>query len=191
VHSIQLLNFTAEERDIEACSDNMLFVSSVLLLGLFAVGIQAECYDPSPAFVLPNSRTYDESLILKDAFKGITTNLRKLVSQTAYDNYSFSIEVTTSEDLLWELHHTARYKDSARPGAKEVNSDSVYRVASITKAFTTLALIQQHIAGNLSIDDTIDQYLDLKGDIPWKDITLRTVASQLSGIPRDCKSWHN
>jgi CubicO group peptidase (beta-lactamase class C family) len=44
------------------------------------------------------------------------------------------------------------------------------------------------VAGNLSIDDTIDQYLDLRGDIQWSDITLRTVASQLSGIPRDCKT---
>jgi CubicO group peptidase (beta-lactamase class C family) len=165
----------------------MLYSSSVLSFVLFAVGIQAGCYDPSPAFVLPKFRTYNESVILKDAFKEITANLNKLISQPAYDNYSFSVEVTTSENSLWELHHTARDKDSARPGVKEVNSDSVYRVASITKAFTTLAIIQQHIAGNLSIDDTIDQYLDLKGDIPWEDITLRTVASQLSGIPRECK----
>jgi CubicO group peptidase (beta-lactamase class C family) len=70
-----------------------------------------------------------------------------------------------------------------------VNGDSVFRMASVTKAFTTLAIIQQHIAGNLSLDDPINQYLDLQGDIPWKDITLRTAASQLSGIPRECKSY--
>lgn len=165
----------------------MLYSIGVLFFILFVVRIQAGCYDPSPAFVVPKSHTYQESVILKDAFEEITAKFNELISQKAYDNCSFSVEITTSKDSLWAHHHTARYKDSTRPGAKEVNSDSVYRVASITKAFTTLAIINQHIAGNLSIDDTIDKYLELKGDIPWKDITLRTVANQLSGIPRECK----
>lgn len=156
---------------------------------LLAAKTYAECYDAYPAFVPLKSCTYRDSPSLKDAFKSITASLDRLIAQPEYDTHSFSIEVTTSTDTLWELHHTARDKDPARPGAEEVGGESVYRIASITKAFTTLALIQQHVAGNLSIDDTIDQYLDLRGDIQWSDITLRTLASQLSGIPRDCKIW--
>jgi CubicO group peptidase (beta-lactamase class C family) len=167
----------------------MPYPAILLSLVLLAAQTHAACYDPSPAFVPPKSRTYRDSLILKDAFKSITASLDKLIAQPAYDTHSFSIEITTSTDALWELHHTARDKDPARPGAEEVGGGSVYRVASITKAFTALAIIQQHVAGNLSIDDTIDQYLNLRGDIQWSDITLRTVASQLSGILRDCKIW--
>ena len=68
--------------------------------------------------------------------------------------------------------------------------DTRFRIASITKTFTTLALLQQHAAGNLSLEDSIDKYvheLQDKDDfsIPWKDITLRSLASQLSGIPRE------
>ena len=42
------------------------------------------------------------------------------------------------------------------------------------------------------MDDTIDKYIpELKkkqeGTIPWGSITLRTLASQLSGIPNDCE----
>lgn len=158
---------------------------------LLATKTYAACYDPSPAFVPPKSSTYRDSPILNDAFKSITASLDKLIAQPAFDTSSFSIEVTTSTHSLWELHHTARDKDPVRPGAEKVTGESVYRIASVTKAFTVLAIIQQHVAGNLSIDDTIDQYLELRGDIQWSDITLRTVASQLSGIPRDCKTWQS
>lgn len=65
-----------------------------------------------------------------------------------------------------------------------VDGDSQYRIASITKVFTTLGLLYQHDAGNVSLDTTIDKYIpELQepdnGDIPWKDITLRILASQL------------
>lgn len=166
----------------------MLYPANTLSLILLAAQTYAECYDPTPAFIPPKSSTYRDSPILKNALEYITGSLGRLIAEPAFDASSFSIEVTTSTHSLWELHHTARDKDPERPGAENVDGESVYRIASITKAFTVLAIIQQHVAGNLSIDDTIDQYLDLRGDIQWSGITLRTVASQLSGIPRDCKT---
>lgn len=171
-----------------AIASRMPSSATTFSLILLAAQTYAACYDPSPAFVPPKSNTYRDSPTLNDAFEDISASLGKLIAQSAFDTSSFSIEVTTSTDSLWELHHTAREKDPVRPGAEKVGGESVYRIASITKAFTALAIIQQHVAGNLSIDDTIDQYLDLRGDIQWSDITLRTVASQLSGIPRDCKT---
>lgn len=165
----------------------MLYPAITLSLILLASQTYAECYDP-PAFFPPKSSTYRDSPILNDAFKDITASLGRLIAQSEFDTSSYSIEVTTSTNSLWELHHTAREKDPVRSGTEKVSGESVYRIASITKAFTVLAIIQQHVAGNLSIDDTIDQYLDLRGDIQWSDITLRTVATQLSGIPRDCKT---
>jgi CubicO group peptidase (beta-lactamase class C family) len=65
-----------------------------------------------------------------------------------------------------------------------VDGDSQYRIASITKVFTTLGLLYQHAAGNLSLDDAVDKYIPElkesdKGELPWKDITLRMLASQL------------
>ena len=60
----------------------------------------------------------------------------------------------------------------------------------MTKPFTVLAILQQQQAGNLSLDDPVSNYvsalnLPQKGSIPWKDITLRSLATQQSGIPRD------
>ncbi|KAE8446504.1 hypothetical protein EG329_011967 [Mollisiaceae sp. DMI_Dod_QoI] len=161
-----------------------------LLLGIIVTQVLARCYDPSPAFPLPKHQAYQNSKLLKKNFQLIENKLEKLISDSKFDISSYSIEITTSEGTIWENHHTSKEKDAKRPGAIEVTGNSVYRMASVTKCFTTLALLQQHIAGNLSLDDTIDMYLsDLGGSIPWKDITLRTMAAQLSGIPRD--SWGN
>ena len=65
-----------------------------------------------------------------------------------------------------------------------VDGDSQYRIASITKSFTILGLLYQHALGNLHLDDSIDKYIPElkepdKGELPWKDITLRSLASQL------------
>lgn len=65
-----------------------------------------------------------------------------------------------------------------------MDGDSQYRIASITKTFTTLGVLYQHAAGNLSLDDSVDKYIpelaeEDGGEIPWKDITLRILASQL------------
>ncbi|RDW71019.1 putative FmtA-like protein FLP [Coleophoma cylindrospora] len=154
---------------------------------LLLVGrISARCYDPSPAFPLPKLDSYREASKFEHVLVGLKESLEELTLPAEYDTSSFSVEITSSHGTLWETHHTARDKNTSRPGAATVDGTSVYRMASVTKAFTTLAIIQQHIAGNLSLDDPIDQYLPrLGGEIPWKDITLRTVASQLSGIPRE------
>jgi hypothetical protein len=163
-----------------------ILTRGTLLALLLTTTTHARCYDPSPAFPIPKFLSYDQS---SEVVHNITTSLRNLVARPEYHRSSFSIEVTTSENTLRRWHHTAEEQNQTRPGTKAVNGDSIFRMASVTKAFTTLAIIQQHIAGNLSLDDPINQYLDLQGDIPWKDITLRTAASQLSGIPRECKSY--
>lgn len=151
--------------------------------------ISARCYHPSPAFPLPDFS--QDAGRLKEVFSSIEKSLKRAVSNESYTTSSFSVEVTSSRETLWSLYHTARDRNESRTGAKVVDGDSVYRIASITKTFTTLGILQQHAAGNLSLDDPIDKYItELRrpqnGSIPWKDITLRTLASQLSGIPREC-----
>jgi CubicO group peptidase (beta-lactamase class C family) len=158
----------------------LLFVSQTL----------GACSQPSPAFPLPDYSKHQP--IFLEALQKIQNELESIVANKTYDTTAFSIEVTSSKQTLWSSFHTARDRDALRPGAVEVNGNSAYRIASITKTFTTLGVLQQHAAGHLNLDDSVDTYLtELKGpqsgSIPWKDITLRSLASQLSGLPRDCE----
>ena len=166
------------------CSLLFTALSSILLL---ANNANAACFDPSPAFPPPVLEASDPFLQLN--FELLKDTLSGFASEEGFNTTSFSVEVTSSQSTLWSGHWTAKELNSSRPGANPVDDESFYRIASITKTFTTLAILKQAAAGNLSLDDPVNKYLpDLKGNIPWKDITLRTLASQLSGIPRDCTS---
>lgn len=150
--------------------------------------IHGACYDPSPAFPPPN---FDApSPELERAFSRIKASLEQTASAEEYDTSSFSVEVTSSKKTLLALYHTATQRDASRPGAAAVNGSSAYRIASCTKVFTVLALLQQHAQRTLHLDDAVGAHLPelaarQTGTLPWHDITLRALGSQLSGVPSD------
>jgi CubicO group peptidase (beta-lactamase class C family) len=161
----------------------------VLLVSLlFAALAGAKCFEPDIAHPPPEYNVHDP--LLQEAFESINTALTAAVAAPIHARSSFSVEITSSEETLWSYHHTARERNASRPDIPEVNGDALYRIASITKTFTVLGILYQHAAGNLSLDATVNTYLKELGEksdggIPWKDITLRSLASQLSGLPRE------
>lgn len=151
-------------------------------------GATAQCDDPSPAFLLPNLNAASSE---REAVQGIIENaLHNISAESEYDRTSFSVEVTSNTETLFSFHHTAAQLDT---GTDNVNGSSLYRIASITKSFTVLALIQQYAAGNLSLDDPVNKYISALNEpqnstVRWKDITLRALASQIGGLSRDSES---
>ena len=154
---------------------------------------KASCSSQSP-FYSPPAYSRQSSEIW-EAFGQIEASLSRLIHNNSNLNTSsYSIEVTSSQSTLWSTFHTATDRNLTRPGAETVDESSRYRIASITKVFTVLGILQQHAAGNLSLDDVVDKYIPALGSsahnsgqssIAWSKITLRSLASQLSGLPRD------
>src|SRR5215510_16384185 len=74
---------------------------------------------------------------------------------------------------------------------KKIPADpqTVYRIGSVTKAFTALMLMQLRDAGKLGLDDPIEKYLpEFKIKSRFADarpVTFRQVASHFSGLPRE------
>lgn len=166
----------------------MRFLLEVLALTTVVPLTLAKCYDPSPAFPVP--LWANGKADLHSTFQKIEKQLADIISDGEWDTSSYSIEVTSNTETLWSNFHTAREQNATRPGVQHVDEDSIYRIASITKVFTVLALLHEQKAGSLSLDDTVAQHIPElagpdSGALPWKDITLRILASQLSGIPRE------
>ncbi|KXL41542.1 hypothetical protein M433DRAFT_72802 [Acidomyces richmondensis BFW] len=166
----------------------MLFRCAVPIFCCWLTLVSAKCYDPFPGFPVPLWQ--DGSNALSPTFATIAKKLDVLARDKKFENSSFSIDLTSNSETLWSYYHTARRHNKTRPGVTHVDGDSQYRIASISKTFTTLALLYQHEAGNLSLDDPVDKYIpELAAkeynSLPWHDITLRIMASQLSGIPRE------
>ena len=166
-----------------------IFLALILLFLLTSPLSSAEpCDSPTPAFPLPDFDRH--RLSLQPAINRIDNAIKSLSQQNEYNKTSFSLEVTSQTRTLISIHHTAKIRSSLRRGAKEISNVTAYRIASMTKPFTVLAIFQQHQAGNLSLDDPVSNYvsalnLPQKGSIPWNHITLRSLATQQSGIPRD------
>ena len=69
------------------------------------------------------------------------------------------------------------------------NNETMFRIASMSKSFTTMAILQLRDAGKLQLDDPIDQYIPaMKGQVLTKDgapITIRHLMSHQAGFPED------
>lgn len=64
-----------------------------------------------------------------------------------------------------------------------INEHTVFNIASITKQFTTTAILLLQEQGLLSIEDSVAKYFpEFKSDI-WKKVKLKHLMSQSSGVP--------
>lgn len=76
----------------------------------------------------------------------------------------------------------ASYGTSNIQESIEVNKDTVFNIASMTKAFTCVAILQLVEQGKLNLNDSISTYLTNLPD-SWKRITINQVLSHSSGLP--------
>jgi CubicO group peptidase (beta-lactamase class C family) len=68
-------------------------------------------------------------------------------------------------------------------------SDSVYKIASLSKPFIATALLLLVDENKVRLDDEISQYLEAPPP-SWQSITIRQVMTHTSGIPRDPADYH-
>lgn len=74
--------------------------------------------------------------------------------------------------------------------AAPVQKDSVFRIASMTKSFTALAILRLRDQGKLSLDDRVDRYIPQlrKQRYPTSDsppLTIRHLLTHSAGFPED------
>ncbi|KAK5958735.1 hypothetical protein OHC33_000578 [Knufia fluminis] len=172
----------------------MMLQQLLLLPFLITPTFSAYCDAPSPAFPIPQLDSNIHAVKLRDTTSSIVKALQDIISHDEYNTTHYSLEITSQSSTLLSAQHTARNRSTLLPGADHITDKSMYRIASMTKPFTVLALFQLQKAGKLNLDDSILEYLPElnttgtgkgRGGLPFKDITIRALASQIAGIPRD------
>ncbi|KAH6869181.1 beta-lactamase/transpeptidase-like protein [Thelonectria olida] len=94
---------------------------------------------------------------------------------------------------MFEFHHSPPNSDPR--GVSEVNSNTVYRLASMTKLFTVLGVLRIE---SISLEDPVTKYLpelremnkqaaaqDAINTVDWDSITLGALAAHQSGVGAD------
>lgn len=107
-------------------------------------------------------------------------------AQRDYENIpSISAGIVVDEELIWS--NGFGYSDL---GLKVLATDStIYSICSISKLFTSIAIMQLRDQGKLDLDDNISEHL------PWFNIeqahpksapvTIRSLLTHSSGLPRE------
>jgi D-alanyl-D-alanine carboxypeptidase len=107
-------------------------------------------------------------------------------SQLAYSGLpGLSIGIVHDQQLVWAAGFGRASLEPARPATP----DTLYRIASITKLFTSTAIMQLRDAGKLRLDDPLVEHL------PWfrlgrshadaPPITIRHLLTHTAGLPRE------
>lgn len=109
------------------------------------------------------------------------------------DVVSYAIAVIDGEEIVWEEGFGHANLEFDHPAS----TDSIYRVGSISKLFTAIAVMRLVEAGKVDLDAPLVRYLPsftLRPPPPWQpgadrwrieDITVRAILTHHSGIPGD------
>jgi CubicO group peptidase (beta-lactamase class C family) len=106
--------------------------------------------------------------------------------QMAYSGVpGLSIGILHDQELVWAAGFGRAGLEPARPATP----DTLYRIASITKLFTSTALLQLRDAGKLRLDDPVVRHLPwfrigrVPADAP--ETTIRHLLTHTAGLPRE------
>ena len=123
---------------------------------------------------------------LEDVFNHLNSILTEMVDKDTYLP-AISANIVYRDSILWSGHRGTRLlpiQDFPEP-----DGNTVYRIGSITKIFTVILLYKLYEVGMIgSIDDPLSKYIpefSMKNPFTTDNITLREIASQMSGLPRE------
>jgi CubicO group peptidase (beta-lactamase class C family) len=97
----------------------------------------------------------------------------------------FSIAVVHDQELFWSKGFGYANLEDKIPA----EPDTIYSICSISKLFTSVAIMQLRDAGKLDLDEPLSKYLPWfaikKTDPDAPPITIRSVLRHSSGLPRE------
>ena len=161
------------------------------------------CPPLGPVFEPPLN--FKDSVAIRAVIANITETLRARdldnspgvrANETSYSIEVFSI--SDKEPVVFSWHHTApALATTNTSGVRKVDADSVYRLGSLTKVHTVYTWLAQD--GDAKFSEPITKYVpelaaaarrgkeDPVAHVQWDEVTIGALASQMSGIIRDCR----
>jgi beta-N-acetylhexosaminidase len=146
-------------------------IAQLLMGGLSAAGIEA------------NGRlgiSSPEELGLKTSdLKGIDDIAQKGIDAGAYPGCQ--VLVAVEDKIIW---HKAYGKQGYQANAPEIDLQSMYDIASVTKiAASTLLAMEQHAKGKFNLDQTLGSYIpDVVGSSPFAALKIREIMAHQAGL---------
>ena len=163
--------------------NSRLFARTALLAALHVV-TAATLSAQSSVAPPPDFDVADRRGLLARAIPAVDSVMRAFMARTRAPGIAYGIVVDGT------LLHVAAHGLREVPSGAPVDTSTVFRIASMTKSFTALAILQLRDAGKLSLDDPAERYVpELRtlryatSDAPR--ITIRHLLTHSAGFPED------
>ncbi|KAH7028073.1 beta-lactamase [Microdochium trichocladiopsis] len=169
------------------------FVFAVLAGSEVALGAR-DYLCPPLGPVLPAPKSLASQDPIKLATAGLTEAFENATSKFQYAGVSIQVRSLHEKEPLIDLHYTPPNADPK--STTKIDADSVYRIGSLSKVFNILSVLR---LGKVRWDDYVVDYLpellQLEGEadeevddvttVRWRDVTIGSLASHMSGIATD------
>ncbi len=175
---------------------------SVKILGIAVACVLSVCEAAptcpleGPAF--PKPLQIAESEAMKVAVSNLTETFKGITDSA--ESYSFALEVFSAHnsDPIFSVLHTApKLAELNTTGVKTVDDNTVFRLGSLTKIYSMYLFLIN--AGDILWNEPITSYVpelqalmnysDPVAHTAWEKVTIGGLATQMTGIPRDCKQY--
>lgn len=108
-----------------------------------------------------------------------------LEAQRAYERIpGISAAIVHDQEILWE----GGFGRADVAGGRPASANTIYSICSISKLFTSIAVMRQRDAGKLRLEDPVGRHLPwfhLKKTEGEGDVTIEGLLTHASGLPRE------
>jgi CubicO group peptidase (beta-lactamase class C family) len=161
-------------------------IKRIILTVLLSSSFVQSRYVPGPAtFQLKLCAVDDGITELQSKLNDAINSLLTTTTESKIAEQSWAVQLTSSKETLWSSFSTAK---TLKP---EVNGETSFRIASISKTMTAYALFREK---SIDLDEPVTRYIpelmqrvEEPWLVDWREVSLRSLASYLSGMPRDSK----
>src|SRR5688572_13123484 len=160
---------------------------SLLLLAVLILSSVAQAQKRVAAGSVPTATFADPNR--KQKLAAAFPEIEKLFNTFAERMPGAVMGIIVDGELVWVKAAGIREATNKAP----VTPETVFRIASMTKSFTAVAILKLRDEGKLSLDDPVTRYVPALADLPYPTsdspaITIRHLLTHSEGFPED-NAW--
>lgn len=130
-----------------------------------------------PIYIYKNENVLsDQSLTVDERRNKIDSIVSKYTNKKTPIDFSGCIMVTDGDEILYKF--SQGFSDFENKTT--INDSSIFLLASCTKQFTAVSILQLKEKGKLKLDDKVQLYLP---QFPYEEITIENLLTHTSGLP--------
>ena len=155
-----------------------LVIINVVIFLNFCEDVPSKVKQQVQNFPKKEDQNQDELIYYTESTQKIVSEKLDAIlnKESKYRGFNGSVLVSKNDSILFTGYYgMANFKEK-----KQIDSSSVFQLASVSKQFTATAIMMLYERGQLRLDDKVTKYFP---DFPYKYVTIEQLLNHTSGLP--------